>query len=190
MRNYLLFTLRLKALDVDGKPQPLIIRLTNAPFVLNYDGYDYQATGDLISIGEYETTYELTTQGVEVTLSGVDPSYLGIMNEQGAFLRAPIDIMIGSVPDGDYIQGANIVQSASYYHRGYADTPRTEFNEETGEVTLSFETQSAFGDLDRSPDLMGCNYANHSSRHVQNKVPDQFFKYSSNVSFGEEVWKK
>ena len=74
------------------------IRFTNAPFDVsdNSGSVIYQATGDLLGVGDFENTYELITDGLELTLSGVNPVYQSLIETKG-FESAPIDIWLAQL---------------------------------------------------------------------------------------------
>lgn len=155
------------------------VRFSNAPFDVVYQGSTWHAAGSLLSISKHESNYELVTEGLEITLSGLDNSLRSIIDRQG-FRYAPVDILLGTLPDG-----SDEVSAATYYHRGFALTPVTEFDESSGTITVSFETQSAFKDLDKHSTLMTTSLAHHSSLHPN----DKFFQYVADTSQGEETWK-
>ncbi|HCG9221666.1 TPA: hypothetical protein NJ626_000239 [Vibrio parahaemolyticus] len=154
------------------------VRLTNAPFDVEHAGVTWSAAGDLLSIGKTESTYELITEGLEVKLSGINQVYQAIIERHG-FRNAPIDIFLATLPEG-----SNKVSSAKYYHRGFALTPVTEYDESSGTITVLFETQSAFKSLDRNNHLMTTSLAHHQALHPS----DMFFQYAADTSFGEEKW--
>lgn len=154
-------------------------RLTSAPFDVTYGGYTWTAAGDLLSIGDQESNYELITEGLDITISGINQAYQSII-EQNGFRNAPVDIWIASVGEN-----TNVVSAAKYYHRGFAGTPVTEFNESTGTISIVFETQSAFKSLDRNSQLMTTSISHHQALHTG----DTFFRYVADTSLGEETWK-
>lgn len=155
------------------------IRLTNAPFDVKHDNAVWSAAGDLLSIGDHESTYELVTEGIEIHLSGVDKVYQTIIDQHG-FRKAPVDVFMATLAEG-----TNEVSSAKYYHRGFALTPVTEFDESSGTISVIFETESAFRDLDKKSHLMTSSLAHHNSLHPN----DKFFQYTADTSIGEEVWR-
>ncbi|MCV5216305.1 hypothetical protein OFC53_34280, partial [Escherichia coli] len=85
--------------------------------------------------------------GLEITLSGINQAYQAIIERHG-FRNAPIDVLLATLPEN-----TNVVSSAKYYHRGFAMTPVTEFDESTGSITVAFETQSAFKNLELNNQL-------------------------------------
>ncbi|EGR0690385.1 hypothetical protein E2K20_06000 [Vibrio parahaemolyticus] len=155
------------------------VRLTNAPFDVQHGGVTWSAAGDLLEIGETESSYELITEGVEITLSGVNPVYRVILEQEG-FRNAPVDILLATLPDG-----TDTVSSAKYYHRGFAQTPVTEFDEASSSISVKFETESAFKSLDKTRFLMSTSLAHHQALHAG----DMFFQYTADTSFGDENWK-
>ncbi|KAB0285473.1 hypothetical protein F2P58_23470 [Vibrio fortis] len=155
------------------------VRLTNAPFDVKHAGAIWSAAGDLLSIGDTESTYELITEGLEITLSGINQAYQTIIEKQG-FRYAPVDVLLATLQPE-----SNIVNSAKYYHRGFALTPVTEFDEDSGTISVAFETQSAFKNLDKNNRLMTTSLAHHQTFHPT----DMFFQYTADTSFGEENWR-
>ncbi|EHK6508532.1 TPA: hypothetical protein ACN359_002115 [Vibrio parahaemolyticus] len=156
------------------------VRLTNAPFDVNYLDVPWFAAGDLLDIGETEATYELMTDGVEITLSGVNPVYRQILEQEG-FRNAPVDILLATLP-----KDSDEVSSAKYYHRGYAQNPVTEYQEESDTIAIKFETESVFKNLSKKSMLMTSSLAHHQSFHPE----DMFYQYAADTSLGEETWKK
>lgn len=155
------------------------VRLTSAPHNVTYSDAEWIAAGDLLSIGEHESNYELITSGVEVRLSGINRALQPVIDKHG-FRNAPVDILIGDLPEG-----SDEVTAASYYHRGFASTPVTEFDENSGTITVLFETQSAFKNLELTSHLMTTSMAHHQALHAG----DRFFEYTADIGLGEEVWK-
>lgn len=176
LNTVILLELRYKN-NTDGSTIPF--RLTSAPFDVTYSGYTWSAAGDLLKIGKLEANYELITEGLEITLSGVNTAYQALIDQHG-FRNAPVDIWLASLDDD-----ANTVAAAKYYHRGFAGTPVTEYDEETGTISVVFETQSAFKSLDRNSQLMTTSLAHHRSLHTN----DNFFLYVADTGIGEETWK-
>ena len=154
-------------------------RLTSAPFDVTYNGHTWTAAGDLLSIGSHESNYELITSGVEIRLSGVNTAYQPII-EQNGFRNAPVDILLTKLPTN-----SNAATSAIYYHRGFAGTPVTEFDESSGSISIIFETQSIFKSLDRTNKLMTTSVSHHQSLHTG----DTFFQYTADTGIGEETWR-
>lgn len=165
-------------LEVNLKAQSTIVRFTSCPFDIEYNGALFQAAGDMLSISDLDDTYEISTNGITVSLSGIS-SIQNIINLD-AFLNAPIDILLAEVPDGQ-----NIASAATYFHRGYCDTPVQKVDLESGLIQIDIETQSVFKALDKKPEFMGCNYAAHSARHNG----DLFMDSVANTTLGQETWK-
>ena len=155
------------------------VRFTNAPFDVKYLGGVWIAAGDLLKIGNHESNYEIVTEGLEINLSGINRSLQPIIDKHG-FRNAPIDILIGTLEDG-----SDEVTAATYYHRGFALTPVTEFDERSGTITVAFETQSVFKSLDKNSHLMTTSMAHHQTLHPK----DKFFQYTADNGLGEEVWR-
>ena len=153
-------------------------RLTSAPFDVTYSGYTWTAAGDLLKLGQQETNYELITDGIEIVLSGVNAAYQSIIEQHG-FRNAPVDIWTASLEST-----GNAVTAAKYYHRGFAGSPVTEFDEGSGTISVIFETQSAFRSLDRNSQLMTTSLAHHQSLHTG----DLFFQYGADTGLEEETW--
>jgi len=156
------------------------IRLTSAPFNVQHADVEWVAAGDLLSIGDYESNYELITDGIEIQLSGVNGAYQSIIETHG-FRNAPVDVLIATLDEA-----SNIVSSATYYHRGFAMSPMTEYNDADGTITVAFETESAFKNLKRTNRLMTTSIAHHQALHPK----DMFFQYTADSALGEETWKE
>lgn len=159
-----------------------IIRMTTAPFDiwLKLDGldYEYRSAADLLKIGEVESSSDLSTKGIEVSLSGIDVAYQGVIENQG-FLKAPLDVMLVELKGN-----SNEISSYSYFHRGYCDTPVTTLDYSGGTITIGVQTESVFRDLDKTPSLMRCSFSTHQTRHSG----DKFFQYVQDTPV-EEIWR-
>lgn len=171
-------TFVLLELDLTASPSGNIVRLCNAAYDIVWNGYNYQATGDLLKIDGLESTADLTTKGTTVTLQGVDPAYQNAIDTNG-FLNAPIDILLAEVADG-----SNIANTASYWHRGFCDSPATVVDYSSGTITIAVDTQSVFKRLDQTPNLMRTSQANHQAHHSG----DKFFEYVANTPT-KEIWR-
>ena len=166
-------------------PAPLTVRFTNAPFDVTMAGNIFTAAGDLLGIGDFNRSYELLVDGLELSLSGVNVAYQAAVNS-GGFKKAPIDIWLAQVSEG-----SNEVQSAVYYHRGYMGTPVTEHDETNGTITISARTESAFKSLDKIAAIMSNSLAHHQSLTNDPtgvRADDRFFQYTASSGFGEEQW--
>lgn len=156
------------------------VRLTTAAHDVEYpSGTTWVAAGDLLSVGELESTYELITEGIEVNMSGINSAYQSIIDQNG-FRNAPVDVWLASLSES-----SNIVNSAIYYHRGFSGNPVTDIDETSGTISVSFETESAFKSLDRNSQLMSNSIAHHQSLHTG----DMFYQYVADSGLGEEVWR-
>lgn len=167
---------KLKLHDGDGGFN--VLNMSTAPFDVVLNSETYIGSGDLLKISTSEQTNEISKSGITVQLNGIDPIYqVEIAN--GGFVRAPIDVMVGNVPDG-----TNVVDVFSYHHRGYCDIPAMAVDHESGTLSVGVETTNIFTDIDRIPDLLRCSMATHSSRHNG----DKFFEYTADVDL-TETWK-
>lgn len=155
-------------------------RLTSSPIDLIYGGNLYTASGDLIGIGDTENSVELSSKGITISLSGIDPSYQDAI-EAHAFLNAPVRVDLAFTPEG-----TNVVQKVVAYHRGTADTPQTSVDYENGEITIALSTYSLFGSLDKTPSLSRSSFSTHQARHSG----DLFYQYAGDSQLGEETWQK
>lgn len=155
------------------------VRFTNAPHNVTYSGAEWIAAGDLLQIGDHESNYELVTSGLEIQLSGLNRAIQPIIDKHG-FRNAPVDILLADLP-----ANSEQVSAASYYHRGFASTPVTEFDESSGTITILFETDSVFKSVDKNSHLMTTSVAHHQALHAG----DRFFEYTADIGLGEEVWK-
>ena len=52
------------------------LRITNAPYTINWSGHDWIGAGLLGSIGEVEEGSDLQMYGISLTLSGIPPEYI------------------------------------------------------------------------------------------------------------------
>ncbi|AGG58286.1 hypothetical protein VPDG_00125 [Vibrio phage henriette 12B8] len=177
----------LLTLDLTAAPSGNVHRLCTAPHDIIYGGYLYTAVGDLLSIDELETSADLNSVGTTITLSGIDPAYRREIDNNG-FRNAPIELAIGYVNDN-----TNTIPNgtAVIIHTGTCESPITDVNYESGEMTIGVSTNSIWGNLDKVPDLSRASYATHSSRHCYDKdgnfSPDETFKYVASTA-NEEKW--
>lgn len=90
-----------------------VLRFCTAAHNVVYEGESYTAYGDLLSISDPVEATEITSEGVEISLSAVNIDYLSEI-DSGAFLKAPVDILLAELPDG-----TNVIPdgTAAYYHR-------------------------------------------------------------------------
>lgn len=165
-------------LDLSKAPSGNVIRLTNAPYDIVWNGYLFTGNGDLLQIDGLETTADLTTIGTTVTLQGVDPAFQQQIDANG-FLNAPIDVLLADVPEG-----TNIAASAAYWHRGFCDTPATVVDYQNSTITIGVETQSIFKQLENIPNMMRTSQANHQAHHNG----DRFFEFVADTPV-EEIWR-
>ena len=177
----------LLSLDLTAAPAGTIHRLCTAAHDIVYESHTYIAVGDLLKIDDLETSADLNSVGTTITLSGIDPAYRREIDSNG-FRNAPIELSIGYVQDNTNIipDGSTVV-----IHTGTCESPITDVNHETGEMTIGVSTTSIWGNLDKVPDLSRASYATHSSRHCYDKdgnfSPDQAFKYVASAA-NEEQW--
>lgn len=171
-------TFVLLELDLSNAPSGNIIRLSNAPYDIIWNGYTFAGNGSLLQIDGLDSSADLTTVGTTVTLQGVDPAFQQQIDANG-FLNAPIDILLAEIPDG-----TNIASSAAYWHRGFCDTPATVVDYENSTITIGVETQSIFKQLDMVPNLMRTSQTNHQAHHNG----DRFFEYVADTPT-EEIWR-
>ena len=155
------------------------IRYTSAPFHVWHGGFQWYAAGNLLTIGSHESNYELVTDGLALSISGIDPSLQPIIDQYG-FRNAPVDVLLATLPDN-----SDTVISAKFYHRGFAGSPVTEIDEDAGTITIGFETTSVFKNLDKNSQLMTTSIAHHQAHHPD----DMFFQYTADSGIGEETWR-
>lgn len=163
---------------VDLRKQNLVARFTNASYDIIHNGETYVASGDMLQISEITDTYEVSTQGLTISLSGISNIQSSINLD--AFLNAPIDVLIAEVPNG-----SNVASAVTYYHRGYCDTPVQKVDRDSGTTQIDVETQSVFKALDKRPEFLSCSYSAHAARHPG----DKFMEFVANTTLGEETWK-
>lgn len=178
MEGVFMTTYVLLELDLTNAPSGNIIRLSNAPYDVIWNGYVFTGNGDLLSIDGLDTTADLATIGTTVNLQGVDPAFQQQIDTNG-FLNAPIDILLTDVPEG-----TNIASSASYWHRGYCDTPATVVDYSNNTITIGVETQSIFKQLEQVPNLMRTSQANHQAHHNG----DRIYEFVASTAT-EEIWR-
>lgn len=177
----------LLSLDLTAATAGTVHRLCTAPHDIVYESFTYSAVGDLLKIEDLETSADLNSVGTTITLSGIDPAYRTEIDQNG-FRNAPIELSIGYVDDN-----TNVVPdgTAVVIHTGTCESPITDVDHESGEMTIGVSTNSIWGNLDKVPDLARSSYATHSSRHCYDKdgnfVPDETFKYVASTS-NEEQW--
>jgi len=168
------------SLDLTAASAGRVHRICSAPFDIEYNGYEYTGAGDLIGIEDLDLSADLTTIGVTLTLSGIDPAYRSEI-DSGGFKKAPIEVLLATVPEDTNIVPDN---TAIYYHRGTCDTPNTVIDHDAGEMQIEISTESILGNLSKVPDLCRTSQASHTARHAG----DDFFKYVASIS-QEEIWK-
>lgn len=184
IQNIMIVEMRLRKENGDSQP----LRFTNAPFNVTDEGgsVEFIAAGDLLGIGNFENTYELITDGLELKLSGVNPNYQAIINAKG-FDNAPIDIW-----NAQLAPESNAIATKIFYHRGFAGTPVTQHNESDDTITIALQTRSAFKSLQRSAMLMTSSIAHHQALTADPSAirpNDLFYQYSADIALGEETWK-
>lgn len=174
------FDIVLVSLDLTKTPAGRVHRVTSAAHDVEYNGYVYTAVGDALAIEEVDESNDLTTIGMGISLSGLDPAYREEI-DQGGLRHAPIEVLIAHLPEN-----TNIVPSgtAIIYHRGTCDTPNTVIDYESNTMTIDIQTESIFGILSKVPDLCRTSMSTHESRHAG----DKFFTYVASTS-QTEVWK-
>ncbi|MBE5156671.1 hypothetical protein HJ044_04875 [Vibrio parahaemolyticus] len=160
----------------------VVQRLCSAPYDVIHNGYEYVAVGDLLAIEEIKESAELSSVGIGITLSGIDPAYRYEI-DNAAFKKAPIEVLLCELSDD---AEDNIIPSSNaiVYHRGTCDTPVTKIDYSVGTMTIELQTESIFGSLVKTPDLCRTSQSSHESRHPG----DQFFKYVAS-SAQEEIWR-
>lgn len=161
----------------DGK----YVRLCTASHDVIYNGFTYTAVGDLLKIDKLDEEADLITKGTILTLNGIDPSYRAEI-DRNAFKFAPIDILIGVLPEG-----SAEVSDAQYWHRGTCDSPNTviDYSGEVEQLVIEVSTTSIFGNLNATPSLTRCSQSSHEATHNGDKI----FSFVAASSLGEELWK-
>ncbi|BCV28478.1 baseplate hub domain-containing protein [Shewanella algae] len=155
------------------------VALTDAPFDVIVAGKHYQSVGEVLEISEAETTAELATQSITVSLNGL--STLGeVTATEDLLLNAPIDVLLADIPDG-----GNSTNNFTYYHRGYCG--EVQFSNSNETYVAAIETQSVFKQLDKKASLMQTNTSSHQAMHDG----DLFYQYAVEAGLGtnEETWK-
>lgn len=150
---------------------------TTAPFDVSHDGHLYIASGEMLEIGDTETSYELSTEGMTITLSGIDIGFREQIDNLG-FLKAPIDVINAQIP-----YDTNVPSAVSYHFRGFVDSPTTVMDETS--ISIQVECLPIMQDTTRSPEFTNTSHAQHRAKNPG----DKFFIYVSDTSLVEETWK-
>ena len=169
--------------DVDLKANNetgFIHRVCSAMHNIMYEGHEYIAAGGLLRIDDLQTTSDLTSIGTTVELSGIDPVFRTEI-DNGSFLKAPIDIRVGLLPDNTNIIPAG---TAGFVHRGFCDTPNSTIDYNSGSLVITITTESVFQSLTKIPDLMRCAQSSHEATHNG----DKFFTWVAST-VQKEKWK-
>jgi len=167
------------SLDLTGaEPAGLVHRFCSHSHDVMHNGYKYTAAGGLIGMEDVDITSDLTTIGLSLSLSGVDPAYRKEI-DNGGFKNAPIEVLIGDLPPN-----SDTVTNTRIHFRGTCDTPSTDIDYSKGEMTINIDAQSPFRQLDKTPDLMRTSQSSHETWHKG----DKFFKFVASQS-QEEVWR-
>ena len=167
--------LELDLRDVTGE----VMRLTDAPFNVTYDGHEYMAFGTLLSIDKITYENTLSSKELGVILSGITVDFQEAVNNN-LFRRKSIIISKAFVEEN-----TNEVQEAVTYFRGLTNTPETDINYEDGYLALKLTCKSIF-DLDQTPSLMRCNSATHQAYHAG----DLFYQYATQDMKDDALWRK
>lgn len=175
MNGFYCSMLELDLTDVTGE----VMRLTDAPYDLTYDGYSYKAFGSLLSIGKITNENTLSSKELEIVLSGITMDFQESVNNN-LFRRKSIIIRKVFVPEG-----SNEVQDAKIYYRGLTSTPETDINYQDGYLALKVSCKSIF-DLDKTPSLMRSNNATHQAYHNG----DKFFQYATQDMKDDVMWRE
>ncbi|MGL4763838.1 MAG: hypothetical protein ACRC2N_02170 [Aeromonas sp.] len=172
------FYCSLLALDLNAVTGD-VMRLTDAPHDVVFEGHTYRAYGSLLNIDKLVYDNMLSSKELSITLSGISLDFQEAVNNN-LFRRAPITIYKAFVPEGD-----NKVGEANTYWRGYTSTPETDLNYQDGYMALQISCKSMF-DLDRTPSLMRSNNATHQAYHQG----DRFFEYATQDLKDDVMWRQ
>ncbi|KJR15233.1 hypothetical protein [Vibrio parahaemolyticus] len=167
--------LELDLTDVTGS----VMRMTDAPFAVVYEGYEYKAFGALLAIDKITTENTLSSKELSITLSGISIDFQESINNN-LFRRKSIVIKKAFVPEE-----TNEVSEAKIYYRGLTSTPESMVDYNRGYLALKVSCKSIF-DLDKTPSLMRCNNATHQAHHNG----DKFFQYANQDLEEDVMWRK
>ncbi|KFA99234.1 DUF2163 domain-containing protein [Vibrio sp. ER1A] len=156
-----------------------IMRLTDAPYDVEYDGNTYQAFGTLLSIDRITVENTLSSKALNVTLSGISVDFQESVNNN-TFRRKPVKIYKCFVPEG-----SNVIQDMKPYWVGLSSTPETDINYRDGFMALKLSCKSIF-DLDKTPSLMRANNSTHQALHNG----DKFFQYATVDQDEDVMWRQ
>lgn len=170
-----LLELDLRGIGDDGR----IMRLTDAPFDVEFDGHLYTAYGTLLSIDKLTTENTLSSKELGITLSGIELGFQESVNNH-LFRRRSIIIRKAYVPDN-----SNQVTDQKIYWRGFTSTPETDLDYNGGHMALRVTCKSIF-DLDQTPNLMRSNNATHQFYHSG----DKFFAYANQDMRDDVMWRE
>lgn len=161
--------------DVTGH----VMRITDAPYEVVYQGNTYQAFGALLSIDKITAENTLASKELSITLSGVSIDFQESVNNN-LFKRKSVIIYKAFV-----LSGTDEVQEAKVYYRGFTSTPESMVDYTQGYLALKVSCKSVF-DLDKTPSLMRSNNATHQAHHNG----DKFFQYANQDMEEDVMWRK
>ncbi|WP_347368030.1 hypothetical protein [Vibrio vulnificus] len=175
MKGFYCSIIELDLSDITGE----VMRLTDAPYDITKDGYEYKAFGTLLSIDKITNENTLASKELGITLSGIAVDFQEAVNNN-LFRRKSIVISKAFVPEG-----GNEVDEAVVYWRGLTSTPETDINYDDGYLALRLTCKSIF-DLDQTPSLMRCNSATHQAYHEG----DLFYQWATVDMKDDIMWRK
>ncbi|MCU8498502.1 hypothetical protein M2G70_07465 [Vibrio vulnificus] len=164
---------------VTGVVTGSVMRITDAPYDIEYLNNTYQALGALLDIDKITAENTLSSKELSITLSGVSIDFQEAINNN-LFKRKPLVIYKAFIPEG-----SDVVQEAKVYYRGLTSTPESMVDYNKGYLALKVSCKSIF-DLDKTPSLMRSNNATHQAHNNG----DKFFQYATQDLSDDVMWRK
>jgi hypothetical protein len=143
---------------------------TDATHDITWDGHLYLAAGGLLAISDISEEAKIVVSRVNVSLSGVDTSYLSmIMNED--YIDRPLKIYLGFLDDiGDWVADPVLLLE------GRMDAPKIKEDVRSGTSIVSIAATNAWVDFER-------NTGRHTNHEEQISLypTDRGFEFASEI---------
>lgn len=143
------------------------VYLTNYSRAVSWGGNSYVAGGHLLGFQGLAESADLRVRDVQVTLSGVDQSWISTILAKQYFKR-PLLIYQALFDSGDAV-----IVDPVLIHSGFMEDPRIEENPPQGTCTVTIVSRDQFSDFERP-----------SGRHTNSN--DQKLYFSADQSF--DMW--
>lgn len=142
---------------------------------LPYGKITYKAQADLQGLSNLTSTTEINTDGFDITLSGIDDTFIQIVQSKSA-KEAAVKVSAGFLdPDGN-------LASVFQVHKGSITTSEVSMDYKAGSIKIKFRTTSAYKKLDK---ISGQRPAN--ATHQAYYAGDKCFEYCGETE--TEEWK-